>query len=81
MTNNYLKYLAYTLIALGGINLVYQNDKSNIEFTAGISIVSGVLLAALTLLPAFSKVIVRREIQAIFSVLAVLVIISQFINL
>jgi len=77
--NNY-RMGGYLLFACGLINLRYQWGESDILIRSAIIFVPGAAIIGATFVPAFLKVLARREIKALLAVAGIALIAFAFSN-
>ena len=71
---------SYTLFACGLINLRYQWGEPDIFSRSALIFVPGAVVLAATFVPLALKVLARREVKALSSVLGILLIAYAFSN-
>ena len=77
--NNY-RMGGYLLFACGLINLRYQWGESDILMRSALIFVPGAAIIGATFVPAFLKVLARREVKALLAITGIALIAFAFSN-
>ncbi|MGA0113663.1 MAG: hypothetical protein ACO3H7_04990 [Candidatus Nanopelagicaceae bacterium] len=77
---DYFKYVSYALIAIGLINLQYQQGQDNVLLISSILVISGIMLFTLTLVKVFRELSRKKSFQIIIVIAVTALITLAILN-
>jgi arginine exporter protein ArgO len=76
---DYFKYVSYALIAIGLINLQYQQGQDNVLLISSL-VISGIILFTLTLVKVFRELSRKKSFQIIIAIVVTALITLAILN-